>query len=87
MALLVDEHRRRYRYRLSRRTFRGLRGSGRTVPEYTAASGRLDHATYRERADASVRCTGLKTCLLWPTVSFVRFNTQNNKTEPRAPVE
>ncbi len=25
--------------------------------EYTAASGRLDHATFRERADASVRCS------------------------------
>ncbi len=31
--------------------------SGRTTPEYTAARGRLDHATFR-RADASVRCTG-----------------------------
>ena len=28
------------------------------MPEYTAASRRLDHVTFRERADASVRCTG-----------------------------
>ncbi len=27
------------------------------MPEYTAASGRLNHATFRERADASVRCS------------------------------
>jgi hypothetical protein len=26
------------------------------MPEYTVASGRLDHTTFRERADASVRC-------------------------------
>jgi hypothetical protein len=30
----------------------------RSIPEYTAASGRLDHATFRERADASVPCSG-----------------------------
>ena len=28
------------------------------MPEYTAASGRHDHATFRERADESVRCSG-----------------------------
>jgi hypothetical protein len=28
------------------------------MQEHTAASGRLDHATFRERADASVRCSG-----------------------------
>ncbi len=42
--------------------FPGLRAgqsSGRTKPEYTAARGRHDHVTYRKRADASVRCTGL----------------------------
>jgi hypothetical protein len=48
----------------------GLRagqGSGRTKPEYTAARGRVDHATVRERANVSVQCTGLKsscTCQL-----------------------
>ncbi len=26
--------------------------------EYTTASGQLDHATFRERADASVQCLG-----------------------------
>jgi hypothetical protein len=26
--------------------------------EYTTASGRIDHATFQERADASVRCSG-----------------------------
>jgi hypothetical protein len=36
------------------------------MPEYTAASGRLDHATFRERADASVRCTGLGIKLYMP---------------------
>ncbi len=36
------------------------------MPEYTAASGRLDHATFRERADASVRCTGLGVKLYMP---------------------
>ncbi len=35
------------------------RSSRRTKPEYTATRGRLDHATFGERADASVRCTGL----------------------------
>ncbi len=43
------------------RTFQGLRAgciSGRTKQEYTAASGRHDHAIFRERADASVRCSG-----------------------------
>ncbi len=28
------------------------------MPEYTAASGRHDHATFRERTDESVRCSG-----------------------------
>ena len=45
----------------------GLRAgriSGRTKPEYTAASGRHDHATFRELADASVRCLGLGARLL-----------------------
>ena len=36
------------------------------MPEYTAASGRLDHATFRERANASVRCTGLGLKLYMP---------------------
>ncbi len=36
------------------------------MPEYTAASGRLDHATIRERADASVRCMGLGVKLYMP---------------------
>ena len=36
------------------------------LPEYTAASGRLDHATFWERADASVRCTGLGVKLYMP---------------------
>ena len=36
------------------------------MPEYTTASGRLDHATVRERADASVRCTGLGVKLYMP---------------------
>ena len=42
--------------------FQGLRAgrsSGQTKQDYTAASGRHDHATFRGRADASVRCTGL----------------------------
>ncbi len=37
-----------------------------SVPEYTAASGRLDHATFRELADASVRCAGLGVNLYMP---------------------
>ncbi len=36
------------------------------MPEYTAARARLDHATFRERADASVRCTGLGVKLYMP---------------------
>ncbi len=32
--------------------------------EYTAASGRLDHATFREQADASVGCLGFRAKLL-----------------------
>ncbi len=36
------------------------------MPEYTASSGRLDHATFRERADASVKCTGLGVKLYMP---------------------
>ena len=46
---------------------RAGRSSGRTKPEYTAASGRHDHAIFgrlRERADASVRRPGLGTRLL-----------------------
>ena len=42
------------------RTFQGLQArwrSGRTKPEYTAVRGRHDHATFRERADVSVRYT------------------------------
>ena len=45
----------------------GLRAgwtSGRTKQEYTTTSGRHDHATFLERADASVRCTGLGARLL-----------------------
>ncbi len=37
---------------------RAGRSSGRAEPEYTAARGRHDHATMRERAYASVRCAG-----------------------------
>ncbi len=50
-----------------RRIFQGLlarQSSGRTMQEYTAARGRHDHATFRELADASVRCTGLVVKLL-----------------------
>ena len=57
------EHGHRSSYRRGRKTFQGLRAgrsSGRTTPEYPAASGRYDHVTFRERADASVRCTGLR---------------------------
>jgi hypothetical protein len=36
------------------------------MPEYTAASERLDHETFWERADASVRCTGLGIKLYMP---------------------
>ncbi len=36
------------------------------MPEYTAASERLDHATFRERADASVRCSELGVTLYMP---------------------
>ncbi len=36
------------------------------MPEYTAADGRRDHATFRERADASVLCTGLGVRLYMP---------------------
>ena len=43
---------------------RAGRSSGRTKPEHTEASGRHDHATFRERADASVRCPGLGARLL-----------------------
>ncbi len=39
----------------------------RTMPEYTAACGRLDHAAFLERANASVRCTGLGVKLYMPT--------------------
>ena len=38
----------------------------RAMLEHTAASGRLDHATFRERADASVQCTGLGVKLYMP---------------------
>ena len=38
------------------------------MPEYTAARRRLDHATFRERADASVRCTGLEVKLVMKTL-------------------
>jgi hypothetical protein len=36
------------------------------MPEYTAASGRHHHATFREQADAPVRCTGLGANLYMP---------------------
>ena len=36
------------------------------MQEYTAASGRHDHATFRERADASIRCPGLGAKLYMP---------------------
>ncbi len=38
---------------------RAGRSRRRTRPEYSAARGRLDRATFLELADASVRCTGL----------------------------
>ena len=43
---------------------RAGRSSGRTKPEYTAASGRHDHATFGSGADASVRRPGLGARLL-----------------------
>jgi hypothetical protein len=63
------EHGRRRRIRLDRRTFQALRAgwsSGRVQAkaEYTAARGRRDHATFREQANTSVRCTGLGARLL-----------------------
>ncbi len=45
---------------------RAGRSRGRTLPDYTAARGRLDHATFREQADASVRCKGLGVKLYMP---------------------
>ncbi len=49
--------------------FEGLR-AGRiclwTMPEYIASRGRLDHANVRERANASVHCTGLGVNLYMP---------------------
>ena len=42
------------------------------MPEYTAASGRLDHATFREQANASVRCKGLGVKLYMPRSVEVR---------------
>ncbi len=35
------------------------------MPEYTGASGRHDHATFWERADESVRCSGFWAKLLY----------------------
>jgi hypothetical protein len=40
--------------------------------EYTTASGQLDHATIRERADASVPCTGLGVKLYMPRSNEAR---------------
>ncbi len=57
--LLGHGHRRRYRLGRRTRDLPGTRSSRRTEPEYTAARGRHDHATFQERTDASVRCTGL----------------------------
>ena len=51
---------------------RAGRSSGRTKPEYTAASGRRDHATFRERADTSVRRQGLGARLLATTSDEAR---------------
>ncbi len=34
-----------------------------TMSVYTTASGRLDHATFRERADELVRCSGFEAML------------------------
>ncbi len=54
------EHGHRRRIRRGRKTLQGLRAgrsSGWTKPAYAAARGRHDHATFRERADASVRRT------------------------------
>ncbi len=34
------------------------------TPEYIAASGRIDHTTFQEGADASVRCSGFLAKLL-----------------------
>ena len=36
------------------------------MPEYTVARGRFDHATFLERADVSVLCTGLGVKLYMP---------------------
>jgi hypothetical protein len=47
--------------------FEGLRAGRirrRTMLEYTAASGSLEHATFLERAVASVRCSGFEAKLL-----------------------
>ena len=66
-VVMLLEHGHRRRRRRGRRTFQGLRAgrsSGQTKREYTAASGRHDHATFREGADASVRCLGLEARLL-----------------------
>ncbi len=45
---------------------RAGRSCGRNKPEYNAAHGRLDHATFQERNNASVRCTGLGVKLYMP---------------------
>ncbi len=45
---------------------RAGRSSGRTKPEYTVVEGRLDHATFQERASTSVKCTGLEVKLYMP---------------------
>jgi hypothetical protein len=66
--------RRRRRHR-RRRTFQGLRaGRSRrwTLPEYIAARERLDHATFRKRADASVRCTEIGVTLYMPRFDEAR---------------
>ncbi len=64
MALLELGHSRSYR-RVAAGLLQGLRAgwiSGQTKPEYTAARGRHDHATFQEHA--SVLCTGLGARLL-----------------------
>jgi hypothetical protein len=58
---------RRRRLRRAAVPFKELRAGRirrRTMPEYTAARGRLDHATFWEQSDASVQCTGFWAKLL-----------------------
>ncbi len=42
------------------------------MPEYTVACGRLGHATFLERTNVSVRCTGLEVKLYMPRYNKAR---------------